>query len=170
MKRAIVAVLAVGCVAGGVVAVDVAGVGSLIGDRLVSLMLPTSFFPYTCTDDDKRFASSLATLSILDAHPVDAKPYDGRDGGCDDDDQLAYAGQSYRLSGSRADAVSFYRKAVTKDGWKPAPAEMGEDCLVKTVDGRKAYLSLGFSDRPVEKHPNDYYVQVSSAAGGGGLC
>ncbi|GAA2686444.1 hypothetical protein GCM10010412_073950 [Nonomuraea recticatena] len=171
MKRAIVvAVLAAGCVAGGAVAIDVAGVRHFVRDRLVSLVLPKSFFPYKCTDDDKRFASSLATLAVLDVHPVDAKPYEERDGGCNDDDQLAYAGQSYRLSGSRADALSFYRKAVIKDGWKPAPEDMGEGCLVKTIDGRKVYLSVGFPDRPVEKHVNDFYVQVSSAPNGGGLC
>ncbi|AWS42518.1 hypothetical protein [Streptosporangium sp. 'caverna'] len=169
MKRAIVTVLAVGCIAGGVAAMGAMGVGSFVEDRLVSLMLPQSFFPYRCTEGDKRFASSLATLGILDAHPAGAKPYEERDGGCNDDDRLAYAGQSYRISGSRADALSFYRKAVIKDGWKPAPKDM-EGCLVKAVGGRKVYLSMGFPDVPREKGLDEYYVQVNSTADGGGLC
>ncbi|WP_326639131.1 hypothetical protein OG884_32115 [Streptosporangium sp. NBC_01755] len=116
MKRLIVVVLVVGGLAAAAV-VGVLGAGSFVVDRLGLLLMPRSPFP-RCTDDDKRLASALVVLSILDARPVEAKPDGKRLGGCNDDDRLAYAEQSYQLSASRADVPSFYREAAIKDGWK----------------------------------------------------
>lgn len=174
MKRLIVAVLVVGCLAGAVAAVGVLGAGAFVVDRLALLLIPRSPFPH-CTDDDKRIASALVVLSILDARPVDAKPYGKRSGGCDDDDRLAYAEQSYRLSGSRADVSSFYREAAIKDGWKPAPKqeeweEVPQVCLTKVINSRNVYLLVWYSDRPEEKDSDDYFLQVLSGSSGSNLC
>ncbi|MFI6452491.1 hypothetical protein ACIBF6_13115 [Streptosporangium amethystogenes] len=174
MKRLIVVVLVVGSLAGAVAAIGVLGVGSFMADRLVLLLMPRSPFP-RCTDDDKRLASALVALSILDARPVDAKPYGKRDGGCDDDDRLAYAEQSYRVSASRADVPSFYREAAIKDGWKSVPVPEQEEsvtqvCLTKVINGRNVYLAVWSSDRPEDKNSDDYFLQVSSGPSGSNLC
>lgn len=114
-------------------------------------------------------------LSILDARPVEAKPDGKRLGGCNDDDRLAYAEQSYRISASRADVPSFYRETAIRDGWKQAPVPEQEDgvtqvCLTKVIDSRNVYLSVWYSDRPEEKDNDDYFLQVSSGPSGGNLC
>ncbi|MEU0487564.1 hypothetical protein ABZ260_51550, partial [Streptosporangium sp. NPDC006013] len=111
----------------------------------------------------------------LNARPVEAKPDGKRLGGCNDDDRLAYAEQSYRLSASRADVPSFYREAAIKDGWKPAPVPKQEEsatqvCLTKVINSRNVYLSVGYSDRPEEKDSDDYFLQVSSGPSGSNLC
>ncbi|MER6174398.1 hypothetical protein [Streptosporangium sp. NPDC001681] len=174
MKRLIVAVLVVGGLAGAAAVVGVLGAGSFVVDRLGLLLMPRSPFP-RCTDDDKRLASALVVLSILDARPVEAKPDGKRLGGCNDDDRLAYAEQSYRLSVSRADVPSFYREAAIKDGWKSAPVPEQEEsatqvCLTKVINSRNVYLSVGYSDRPEEKDSDDYFLQVSSGPSGSNLC
>ncbi|MEU3166292.1 hypothetical protein [Streptosporangium sp. NPDC006930] len=174
MKRLIVAVLLVGGLAGAVAAVGALGVGTFVVDRLALLLMPRSSFP-RCTDDDKRLASALVVLSILDARPVEAKPGGKRMGGCNDDDRLAYAEQSYRISASRVDVPSFYREAAIKDGWKQAPVPEPEEgvaqvCLTKVIDSRNVYLSVGYSGRPDEKDSDDYLLQVGSGPSGSNLC
>lgn len=160
MKRLIVAVLVAACVL---------TVGAYVKDRLVSLM--KSPFP-RCADDDRQLGSHLVALSILDAHPVGATPYGKRLGGCDDDDRLAYAEQSYRLSASRADVPAFYREAAIKDGWRSAPvpeegAGMTLVCLTRVISGRNVFLSMSYSDG---KGGDEYLLQVRSGPSGSNLC
>ncbi|MEU4323638.1 hypothetical protein [Nonomuraea dietziae] len=174
MKRLVVAVLVVGGLAGAVTAAGALGAGAFMADRLSSLLMTRSPFP-RCSDDDKRLASALVALSILDARPADAQPYGKRGGGCDDDDRLAYAEQSYRLSVSRADVPSFYREAAIKDGWKPAPMAKRQEwaarvCLAKVIDNRSVYLSVWYSDGPEDEDSTDYFLQVSSSPSGGIPC
>ncbi|GHE32637.1 hypothetical protein GCM10017673_39330 [Streptosporangium violaceochromogenes] len=171
MKRLVIAMLMVGALGGAVAAVGGLGVGIFARDRLASSLMPDSLFP-RCTDDDRRLASALAALSVLDARPAGAEPYGRRGGGCTDDDRLAYAEQFYRVSASRTGIPSFYRKAAIKDGWKPAPKRENEEartCLIKIVNGRKAHLSVGYSDQPGEKS-RVYSLQVLSGPSGGNLC
>ncbi|MGW5681710.1 hypothetical protein [Nonomuraea sp. NPDC003754] len=160
MKRAIVAVLVVGCAA-------VAG-----AFWILEVVANRFFFPYRCTEEDKRVASSLVRLGVLDVRPDAAEPYGGRRGGCDDDDRLAYAEQDYRLPGSRAGVLPFYREAAGKGGWERVAGE--EDaaglCFRKSVQGRVVYLSVWVADGAPEKDGADYVVQVSSAPSGGSLC
>ncbi len=172
MKRAVVSVLVIACAAGCVVAAGAVGAGAFVADRFVSLMPLGPMFP-ECADADERLASSLGTLGILDARPDGAEPYGKREGGCDDDDRLAYAGQSYRLPGSRAGVLSFYRKAALRDGWKSAPVSEREEgleqiCLAKVVDGRNAYLSVWYPRKAEEG--GAYHLQVRSGPSGGNLC
>ncbi|MEU8207427.1 hypothetical protein [Streptosporangium sp. NPDC049046] len=174
MKRLIIAVLVVGGLAGAVAAVGALGAGTFVVDRLVLLLMPRSPFP-RCADDDKRLASALVVLSILDARPAEAKPDGKRLGGCNDDDRLAYAEQSYRISASRADVPSFYREAAIKDGWRQTPVPESEEdvtqvCFTKVINSRNVYLSVGYSGRPEEKDSDDYLLQVNSGPSGSNLC
>ncbi|MER5650945.1 hypothetical protein [Streptosporangium sp. NPDC002524] len=143
-----------------------------VGGGVASLALVASMqFPDACTDADDRFAASLATLSILDAHPVTATPRGGRDSGCYSDGRLVNVMQSYRSSSPVADVLSFYREAAIADGWKPPPEDDGEGvrCFVKSVDGR----NVGFSVRVREESGEDndvYDVDVASSLLGDGWC
>ncbi|MFF3440596.1 nucleotide kinase domain-containing protein [Streptosporangium sp. NPDC002721] len=144
------------------------------GNHLALLLMPRSPFP-RCTDDDKRLASALTVLGILDARPAEATPDGKRLGGCDDDDRLAYAEQSYRISASRVDVPSFYREAAIRDGWKQAPVPEQEEgvtqiCLTKVINSRNVYLSVRYSGRPEEKDGGEYFLQASSGPSGGNLC
>ncbi|WP_433368743.1 hypothetical protein [Streptosporangium sp. CA-115845] len=153
MKRSTIAVLVV-CVVGAAALVAL----------VAFLKLPDG-----CTAEDDRLAASLATLSILDAHPVTATPQGGRRSGCYGDGRLVNVLQSYRSSGPVADVLSFYRDAAIMDGWKPPPGEDGEgvSCFVKSVGGR----DVGFSVWVVEEEGEEYDVDVtSSMTGGGGWC
>lgn len=153
MKRSTIAVLVV-CVGGAAALVAL----------VAFLMLPDG-----CTAEDDRLAASLATLSILDAHPATATPQGGRSSGCYGDGRLVNVLQSYRSSGPVADVLSFYRDAAIMDGWKPPPGEDGEgvSCFVKSVGGR----DVGFSVWVVKEEGEEYDVDVtSSMTGGGGWC
>ncbi|WP_329082261.1 MULTISPECIES: hypothetical protein [unclassified Streptosporangium] len=156
MKRSTIAVLLVVCV-GGVAA-------------LVALFL--RLLPEVCTAEDDRLAASLATLDILDAHPVNATPQGERGSGCYDDGRIVTVSQFYRFSGPVADVLSFYRDAATMDGWKPPREGDGErvSCFVKSIDGR----DVGFSAWVVEedgRYGDEYQVDVtSSMTGSGGWC
>ncbi|MFJ2034242.1 hypothetical protein [Streptosporangium sp. NPDC087985] len=157
MKRSTIAVLVAVCV----------GVGAALVAPIAFLVLT-----YGCTADDDRLAASLATLSILDAHPASATPQEGRGSSCDSDDRITTVGQTYRPSGSRADVLSFYRDIAIKDGWTPSPEDDGEGvgCFTKSVDGRGVELSVWFLDALGEGHGDDYDVHVSSSVAGGGWC
>ncbi|MER5627076.1 hypothetical protein ABT061_39245 [Streptosporangium sp. NPDC002544] len=153
MKRSTIAVLVV-CVGGAAALV-----------ALVAFLMR----PDGCTAEDDRLAASLATLSILDAHPATATPQGGRRSGCYGDGRLVNVLQSYRSSGPVADVLSFYRDAAIMDGWKPPPGEgrEGVSCFVKSVGGR----DVGFSVWVVKEEGEEYDVDVtSSMTGGGGWC
>ncbi|MEV7009701.1 hypothetical protein [Streptosporangium sp. NPDC051022] len=177
MKRAVVLLLAVACATGTAAAVGVVRGGAALEDLAVSQMMPESVFP-RCTDDDERLTTAFTTLGVLDAHPEGATPYGNRDGGCDDDDRLSYAGRSYRLSAPRADLPSFYQEAGARDGWRPVPVpppeRKGDDvawlCLTKVINDRKAYLSVSRLDGAEGKADDGYYVRVVSGPSGSNLC
>ncbi|MFF0246308.1 hypothetical protein ACQP10_27395 [Streptosporangium sandarakinum] len=157
MKRSMIAVLVAICVGGGAV-----------------LVAPIAFLVlfYGCNADDDRLAASLATLSVLDAHPANATPLKGRGSSCDNDDRITTVGQTYRPSGPRAEVLSFYRDAAIRDGWTPPPEDDGEGvgCFTKTVGGREVELSVWFLDEMGEKYGDDYDVDVTSSLDGGGWC
>ncbi|MCC5580260.1 hypothetical protein IMZ11_32030 [Microtetraspora sp. AC03309] len=157
MKRSTIAVLVVVCM----------GLGAVLVAPIALWVLT-----YGCTADDDRLAASLATLSILDARPVNATPLEGRSSSCENDDRITTVWQTYRLSGPRADVWSFYRDIAIKDGWMPPPEDDGEGvvCFTKSIDGRDVELSVRFVDATGEKHGDDYDVDVSSSVDGGGWC
>ncbi|WP_433352971.1 hypothetical protein ACQP25_06820 [Microtetraspora malaysiensis] len=157
MERWVIAVLAAACI----------GWGALLVAPIALLALT-----YGCTADDDRLAASLATLSILDAHPVGATPQEGRSSHCENDDRITTVQQAYLLSAPRADVLSFYREVAIKDGWTPPPNDDGEGliCFAKSVGGREVELSLGFSDAMREEHVDGYEVYVESSLDGGGWC
>ncbi|MFI6456656.1 hypothetical protein ACIBF6_34475 [Streptosporangium amethystogenes] len=157
MRRSTIAVLVI-CVGGGAALVAL----------VASLMLPDG-----CTAEDDRLAASLATLSILDAHPVAATPQGERASGCYDDGRIVNVLQSYRFSGPVADVLSFYRDAALMDGWRPAPRDGGEgvSCFVKSVGGRDVGFSVWVMEADGAGRGDDYDVDVtSSVTGGGGWC
>ncbi|MFF5917320.1 hypothetical protein ACFY8C_03075 [Streptomyces flavochromogenes] len=131
--------------AGGMAFIAATGVWALTGGL------------YGCTGADQELAPTLASLSVLDAHPGQAQAQDERYSGCDEDDGFAYAGQYYRYTASRADVLSFYRQAAAEDGWRlasanpspsPAPGSLAVDtsalCFEKSVAGTTAHLAVWF--------------------------
>ncbi|MFF5207010.1 hypothetical protein [Streptosporangium sp. NPDC000396] len=151
MKQSMIAVIVAVCV--GIGAVAIAPIAFLV-------------LTYGCTADDDRLADSLATLSVLDAHPASATLEEGRGSSCDSDDRITTVWQTYRLSGPRADALSFYRDVAIKEGWAPSPDDDGEgvSCFTKSFGGRDIDLSVEFPDATGEK----YDINVSSSPDGGG--
>ncbi|MFH8578950.1 hypothetical protein [Streptomyces zaomyceticus] len=112
---------------------------------------------YGCTGADQELAPTLASLSVLDAHPSTTQPRDDRYSGCDEDDGFAYAGQHYQYTTPRADVLSFYSRAAAEDGWRlasvnpspsPAPGSLAVDtsalCFEKPVAGTTAHLAVWF--------------------------
>lgn len=74
--------------AGGIAIIAATGVWALSGGL------------YGCTSADQALAPTLASLSILDAHPSQTQPKDERHSGCDEDDGFAYAGAMLMTCGS----------------------------------------------------------------------
>ncbi|WP_433419816.1 hypothetical protein ACQP1V_06410 [Microtetraspora malaysiensis] len=157
MERWVIAVLVAACI----------GWGVLFVAPLALLALT-----HRCTADDDRLAVSLATLSILDAHPTGATPQEGRSSYCENDDRITTVMQDYRFSAPRADVRSFYREIAIKDGWTPYPDDddEGVGCFAKSVGGRKVDLYLSFSGEMREEYDDGYRVSVSSSLDGRGWC
>ncbi|WP_433222472.1 hypothetical protein [Microtetraspora malaysiensis] len=157
MERWVIAVLAAACIG-----------------WVVLFAAPMAFLVLThrCTADDDRLAVSLATLSILDAHPAGATPQEERSSSCEGDDRITTVMQDYRLSAPRADVLSFYREVAIKDGWTPYPDDDGKGvrCFAKSIGGRKVDLYLSFSGEMREEYDEGYEVSVSSSPDGGGWC
>ncbi|GAA3092176.1 hypothetical protein GCM10017600_48620 [Streptosporangium carneum] len=143
------------------------------GSVVVAAPFVSWVLTYGCDADDDRLAASLATLGILDVRPADATPQEGRSSTCENDSRVTTVGQAYRVSGSQADVLSFYRDAAIKDGWTPSPESEGKgmDCFTKSVGGRDVELSVWFLDvLGEEEHRDDYVVDVTSSLQGGGWC
>ncbi|MCG5215431.1 hypothetical protein [Streptosporangium sp. KLBMP 9127] len=140
------------------------GVGAVLVTPIAFLLLT-----YGCTAEDDQFAAALATLSILESHPADATPQRDRGSTCDNDDRIVSVWQSYRSSGSRADALSFYRDAAIMDGWKPVLEEGGEEtgCFIKSFGRSEVHLSVSMGEAV---YGDGYDVKVSSSLDGGGWC
>lgn len=79
-------------------ATSVAAIGALVVTLSSGCAgLPSSF--RGCSDRDERFATTLADLPILTAHPDGATPM-SNESGCDTDDRYAYASQRYQTANS----------------------------------------------------------------------
>ncbi|WP_189506968.1 hypothetical protein [Streptomyces narbonensis] len=137
---------------------------------------------YGCTRADQELAPTLASLSILDAHPKRTQTQDDRYSGCDEDDGFAYAGQYYQYSTSRADVLSFYRQVAAEDGWRlasadpspaPAPDSLAVDtsslCFVKPVAGTTAHLSVWFPSDLGDSDGN-YGLDITASHDGFAWC
>jgi hypothetical protein len=143
---------------------------------------------YGCTDRDEQYATTLAKLPIVAAHPDAAVLIDSSQG-CDMDDGFAYAYREYRSDLAREDIVSFYRTAVTADGWtfdrenpSPVPTDglvisAAVACFSKEIDGATAYLAVAFpSDLNVPGDPhqqapdNTFVVDVTGSHDGAAWC
>lgn len=166
--KAAATVIAVG--AGGMAVIAATGVWALSGGL------------YGCTRADEELAPTLASLSVLDAHPSRTQPEDERYSGCDEDDGFAYAGQNYRLTISRADVLAFYRQAAAEDGWRlegadpapsPAPDGLAIDtsalCFEKPVAGTTAHLSVWFPG-DLGDSPHEYGLEVTASHDGSAWC
>lgn len=156
--------------AGGIAIIAATGVWALSGGL------------YGCTRADEELAPTLASLSILDAHPSQTQPEDERYSGCDEDDGFAYAGQYYRLTTSRASLLTFYRKAAAEDGWRlkganpspsPAPGSLAIDtsalCFEKPVAGTTANLAVWLPS-DLGDSPDDYGLEVTASHDGNAWC
>ncbi|MFI0084666.1 hypothetical protein [Streptomyces bobili] len=156
--------------AGGIAIIGATGVWALSGGL------------YGCTKADERLAPTLASLSVLDAHPSRTRPQDERYSGCDEDDGFAYAGQSYRLTTSRAEVLTFYRHAATEGGWRlkstnpspaPAPDSLAVDisalCFEKPVAGTTAHLAVWFPG-DLGDSPDAYGLEVTASHDGTAWC
>ena len=118
----------------------------------------------------------LEAESILTAAPSGAVPVDRYTTlGCEDDDGIGVAGQSFRYGGDRDELVSFYRSALARQGWTVLPGStasgvIGSLCARRLVGGQpaSALVALDRTD------PARYAVEVSSGGGddgdGGGWC
>ncbi|MFH8803763.1 hypothetical protein ACH4F6_29825 [Streptomyces sp. NPDC017936] len=157
-------------VAGGMAVIAATGVWALSGGL------------YGCTRADEELAPTLASLSILDAHPSRTQPRHERHSGCDEDDGFAYAGQYYRLTTSRADVLAFYREAAAKDGWRlesassspsPAPGGLAVDtsalCFEKPVAGTTAHLAVWFPG-DLGDSADDFGLEVTASHDGTAWC
>ncbi|MEW1903655.1 hypothetical protein ACFQ67_31240 [Streptomyces sp. NPDC056488] len=156
--------------AGGIAMIAATGVWALSGGL------------YGCTGADQELAPTLASLSILDAHPSQTQPQDERYSGCDEDDGFAYAGQYYRYTTSRVGVLSFYRQAAVEDGWRlesanpspsPAPDSLAVDtsalCFEKTVAGTTAHLAVWFPSDLGDSAGN-YGLDVTASHDGSAWC
>lgn len=156
--------------AGGIAVIAATGVWALSGGL------------YGCTRADEELAPTLASLSILDAHPSRTRPRGERYSGCDEDDGFAYAGQYYRLTTSRADVLAFYRQAAAEDGWRlesavpspsPAPGSLAVDtsalCFEKPVAGTTAHLNVWFPG-DLGYSPDDFGLDVTASHDGTAWC
>ncbi|MFE5832727.1 hypothetical protein ACFQ8W_21070 [Streptomyces sp. NPDC056508] len=156
--------------AGGIAMIAATGVWALSGGL------------YGCTGADQELAPTLASLSILDAHPSQTQPQDERYSGCDEDDGFAYAGQYYRYTTSRVGVLSFYRQAAVEDGWRlesanpspsPAPDSLAVDtsalCFEKTVAGTTAHLAVWFPSDLGDSTGN-YGLDVTASHDGSAWC
>jgi hypothetical protein len=126
---------------------------------------------YGCTRADEELAPTLASSSILDAHPSQTQSQEERYSECDPDGRSAYAGQSYRFTTSRADVLAFYRQTATEDGWRlksanpspsPAPGGISVLCFEKPVAGTIAHLAVRFPG-DLGDTPGDYGLDVSAS-------
>ncbi|MEV4298001.1 hypothetical protein [Microbispora rosea] len=126
----------------------------------------------SCTVAEETLAASLEALPILDARPDGATLRGGRETGCDHDDALVSAGQSYDLRGPRTGVLSFYRKAGLREGWTPSPDGGGDDtvCLVRRTGGRDVHLSVWFIGSEHGRDGDGYHVSATSSLDGGGRC
>ncbi|GEC07183.1 hypothetical protein SSP24_48380 [Streptomyces spinoverrucosus] len=156
--------------AGGIAIVAATGVWALSGGL------------YGCTRADEELAPTLASLSILDAHPSQTQPQGERYSGCDEDDGFAYAGQYFRLTTSRVSVLTFYRKAATEDGWRlqnassspsPAPGSLAVDtsalCFEKPIAGTTAHLAVWFPS-DLGDSPDDFGLEVTASRDGTAWC
>lgn len=137
---------------------------------------------YGCTRADEELAPTLASLSVLDAHPGQTQPEDERYSGCDEDDGFAYAGQYYRLTTSRAGVLAFYREAAAEDGWRlkgagpspsPAPDSLAVGtsalCFEKPAAGTTVHLAVWFPG-DLGGSPDDYGLEVTAGHDGTARC
>ncbi|MEN3533988.1 hypothetical protein AAH991_02645 [Microbispora sp. ZYX-F-249] len=125
-----------------------------------------------CTAAEEALATSLGTLPILNARPDGATPRGGRETGCDRDDALVSAGQSYDLPVPRTGVLSFYRDAAQRDGWTRSPDDEGDGtaCLVRRIGGRDVHLSVWFIGPEAGRDGDGYHVSATSSLDGAGRC
>jgi len=155
--------------AAGVAALAVAGAAA----QVVAYATGSAGSPASgCTAAEETLAASLGALPILGARPDGVTPRGGREIGCDRDDALVSAGQSYDLQGPRTEVLSFYRKAGLREGWTPAPDDEGDDtlCMVRRTGGRDVHLSVWFSGPERGRAGDGYHVSATSSLEGGGRC
>ncbi|MFD9612885.1 hypothetical protein ACFWWS_26340 [Streptomyces sp. NPDC059083] len=156
--------------AGGIAMIAATGVWALSGGL------------YGCTGSDEELAPTLASLSILDAHPSQTQPKGERYSGCDEDDGFAYAGQYYRHTMSRVGVLSFYRQAAAEDGWRlesadpspaPAPGSLVVDssalCFEKPVAGATAHLAVWFPG-DLGDRAGGYGLEITASHDGAAWC
>ncbi|MGW5260525.1 hypothetical protein ACWEQG_06115 [Microbispora sp. NPDC004025] len=125
-----------------------------------------------CTAAEEALAAALAALPTLDIRPEGATPRGGRVAGCDRDDALVSAGQSYELPGPRTGVLSFYRYAARREGWTRSPDDEGDGtiCLVKRTGGRDVHLSVWFIGPVAGRDGDGYHVSATSSLDGAGRC
>ncbi|MGV9600907.1 hypothetical protein ACWDR1_30020 [Streptosporangium sandarakinum] len=117
---------------------------------------------YGCRADEDRLAAALTTHPILTAHPATAEPRGRPHAGCENDDAIPYADQTYRFRGTWNEVATFYREAAAKGRWKPYGEGSEGLCLTRTTGGLELEL---FVSRPPEGNADEYTVTVSAAAG-----
>ncbi|MER6130745.1 hypothetical protein [Streptomyces sp. NPDC001815] len=163
-------------------AVVLLGAGGMATLAATGVWALSSGLLYGCTEADEELAPTLASSSVLDAHPSRTRPQDERYSGCDEDDGFAYAGQSYRFTTSRADVLTFYRQAATEDGWRlesanpspsPAPGDLAVDisalCFEKSVAGTTAHLAVWFPS-DLGDSSGDYGLEITASHDGTAWC
>ncbi|RBQ17831.1 hypothetical protein DP939_23520 [Spongiactinospora rosea] len=170
MNPAIGKMAALACGAGLLLGGGALAVGMMSGNGLVQAVAAKYVSP-GCPQERERMGEALGRLGVLDVRPPGARP-SKRYAGCEPDDDLAYADQSYTLRDTHEAVPALYRSAAVRDGWKVVPGVRPEDddvdllCLTKVVNGQKAFIGV----RTNKTGGGDYHLAVRSAATGGVLC
>nr|MDT0666277.1 hypothetical protein [Micromonospora sp. DSM 115978] len=112
-----------------------------------------------CTAEDKRIATTLNELPVLEVRPgAVALREQGAGFGCTDSTNVPYASRDYLPAGTVTEVADFYRLAAPEAGWK---LEYADDihpgqrvffgarlCFSAAVEGAIAFLFVSFPSEP----------------------
>jgi hypothetical protein len=143
-------------------------VGSLVAVAGAIVLWPVTWllFFYGCGAAEKQLSTAIASLPILHARLAGADPQGEPYKGCENDDMVPYAEQTYRFSGTWGEVEAFYREAAMKDGWKFYPESVEPEmlCFTRSADDHEFELLVELG--PSGERANEYTVTASSGSGG----